>query len=285
MSPCKADATEGRLGLVPVRVPVVILAGSAPPVPQRAPPRIIVRRRFRAVAAAVPLGYRRGMNVGGKFIVFDGPDGCGKSTQLERVRRWIEAQGVATAQAKDPGGTEIGNRIRHVLLGYDLAMMDPRCEALLFMASRAQLVAEVVRPAIAAGKTVLGDRFISATCAYQGAIGVPREDILALGKLAVGATWPDLTLVLDVPPQLGFQRVGRNPKAPRRREAAGQFDMFQDATTDAMEARPLEFHEAVRAKFLELPGYYPRPVMVIDASRDVDAVFADVQGAIARAFQ
>lgn len=225
------------------------------------------------------------MSLDGKFIVFDGPDGCGKSTQLERSRRWIESQGGATAYAKDPGGTEIGNRIRHVLLGYDLATMDPRCEALLFMASRAQLVAEVVRPAVAAGKTVLGDRFISATCAYQGAIGVPREDILALGRLAVGESWPDLTIVLDIPPEVGFQRVGRSPKAPRRRDASGQFNIFEDANTDAMEARPLEFHQAVRAKFLELPGYYPRPVTIIDASRGVDEVFADVQGAIRRAFQ
>ena len=103
------------------------------------------------------------MNLGGKFSVIDGPDGAGKGTQIERLKALITEQGGEWVYAKDPGGTLIGDRIRHVLLGYDLSEMDPHCEALLFMASRAQLVAEVVRPAVAAGKTVVGDRFISAT--------------------------------------------------------------------------------------------------------------------------
>ena len=113
------------------------------------------------------------MRLGGKFIVFDGPDGSGKGTQIERLKARIEADGGACVLAKDPGGTLIGDRIRHVLLGYDLSEMNPRCETLLFMASRAQLVGEVIRPALDAGKTVLCDRFISATCAYQAAAGFP----------------------------------------------------------------------------------------------------------------
>ena len=151
------------------------------------------------------------MNLGGKFIVIDGPDGAGKGTQIERLKALITEQGGEWVYAKDPGGTLIGDRIRHVLLGYDLSEMDPHCEALLFMASRAQLVAEVVRPAVAAGKTVVGDRFISATCAYQVAAGFPREEVIALGRLAVGETWPDLTIVLDVPPEVGFERTKRSP--------------------------------------------------------------------------
>ncbi|MBI5865111.1 MAG: dTMP kinase, partial [Planctomycetes bacterium] len=111
------------------------------------------------------------MQLGGKYIVIDGPDGAGKSTQIERLKSWIVAEGGQWTYAKDPGGTTVGDRIRHVLLGYDLSEMDPRCETLLFMASRAQLVAEVVRPALAEGRTVVGDRFISATCAYQVAAG------------------------------------------------------------------------------------------------------------------
>lgn len=228
------------------------------------------------------------MKLGGKFIVLDGPDGSGKGTQIAMLKAMIEAQGGEFVRAKDPGGTPIGNRIRHVLLGYDLSEMDARCETLLFMASRAQLVAEVVRPAIAAGKTVVGDRFISATCAYQIAAGFPQEDVLTLGRLAVGDTWPDLTLILDVPPELGFKRTGHTGAATRNGGKDRHFDqlnMFDDAQVDAMESRPLEFHRAVRENFLELPRIYPAPVEVIDASRDAEAVFADIKEALGRAFQ
>jgi dTMP kinase len=223
------------------------------------------------------------MNLSGKYIVIDGPDGAGKSTQIERLQRWIEAQAGRWTYAKDPGGTEIGDRIRHVLLGFDLAEMDPRCETLLFMASRAQLVAQVVRPALAAGHTVVGDRFISATCAYQVAAGMPLEDVLALGQLAVADTWPDLTLILDVAPEVGFARTGRKPHHTLRR-GEGQFNMFDGVTADAMERRPLEFHRRVRETFRALPGVYPRPVALIDADRPADAVFHDVREAVTRAF-
>jgi dTMP kinase len=223
------------------------------------------------------------MDLRGKFIVVDGPDGSGKTTQLARLRDWISSLGLTAVLSKDPGGTEVGERIRRVLLSYDLASMDARCEALLFMASRAQLVAEVVRPALRRGDTVLCDRFISATCAYQAAVGVPREVILDLGRLAVGDTWPDLTLVLDLPVELGFQRTGRTPQRAGRRardDHAEQIQMFDGARLDAMERRPLEFHRAVRANFLELPTYYPRPVVVIDAGREPEAVFASLQDAL-----
>ncbi len=220
------------------------------------------------------------MNLAGKYIVVDGPDGAGKSVQLDRLKSLIEGLGGSWVYARDPGGTTIGDRIRHVLLGYDLSEMDVRCETLLFMASRAQLVSEVVRPALAAGKTVLGDRFISATCAYQVAAGFDRDDVLALGRLAVGDTWPDLTIVLDVPPDVGFERTGRK----RGPAAEGQYQMFDGAITDAMERRPLEYHRRVREIFRTLPSFYPAPAEVIDATRTPDAVFGDVQAALQKAF-
>lgn len=225
------------------------------------------------------------MDLRGRFIVVDGPDGAGKGTQLERLEVWITGEGGTCVRVRDPGGTEIGDRIRHVLLGYDLSQMDPHCETLLFMASRAQLVAEVVRPALAAGKTVLCDRFISATCAYQAAAGFPADRIIELGRLAVADTWPDLTLVLDLPPEVGFERTGRKPhQAGKRGHGQGQAALFEGSTPDAMERRPLNFHRRVRDHFRELPRVYPTPVVVIDADRDADAVFADIQEAIGRAF-
>jgi dTMP kinase len=218
------------------------------------------------------------MSLAGKFIVVDGPDGSGKGTQIERLCAWIAQQGVACTRTRDPGGTEIGDRIRHVLLGFDLSQMDARCEALLFMASRAQLVAEVIRPALANGHAVVCDRFISSTCAYQVAAGFPRSDVLQLGRLAVAETWPHLTLILDVPAEVGFERTGRKPhqSGRRARDGAGQIAMFEGAAPDAMERRPLDFHRRVRQLFLELPMVYPAPVRVLDANRSADEVFADM---------
>lgn len=223
------------------------------------------------------------MNLSGKFIVIDGPDGSGKGTQLQRLEELIGSQGGRCCRVRDPGGTEIGDRIRHVLLDYDLSKMGHRCETLLFMASRAQLVAEKIRPALETGQVVLCDRFISATCAYQGAAGTPQEDIIALGRLAVGDTWPHLTIVLDVPPEIGFERTGRKPHHVNRKGDVGQLNIFEGATSDAMERRPLEFHRRVRELFRGLPAVYPTPVVVIDASRAADAVWEDVKEALERA--
>lgn len=239
------------------------------------------------VARNRPLDYLPDMNLNGKFIVIDGPDGGGKGTQIERLKQLIEETGGTWIYARDPGGTPIGDRIRHVLLGYDLSEMDARCETLLFMASRAQLAAEVIRPALAAEKTVIGDRFISATCAYQVAAGFPRAEVIDLGRLAVGDTWPELTIILDVPPEIGFARtgrtVGKSRAAPKRRDG-DQLKMFADAHTDAMERRSLEFHRRVRNNFLALPDFYPAPVVIVDGTRPPEEVSREVEEALRRAF-
>lgn len=211
----------------------------------------------------------------GKFIVFDGPDGSGKGTQIRLLKERLEREGLAVTLARDPGGTEIGNRIRNVLLGYDLSKMDVRCETFLFMASRAQLVGEVVEPALKAGHVVLCDRFISATCAYQGTAGYDISRIIELGKFAVGTTWPQLTLVLDVPSEEGFRRTGRKPHHAgrnRKKHDGDQGMLLQDVQADAMEARPLEYHRKVRNMFLALPKDYPGRIEVIDATPAPDEV-------------
>ena len=203
----------------------------------------------------------------GKFIVLDGPDGSGKGTQIELLRQKLVAEGLKVVYCRDPGGTAIGDRIREMLLKHDLSAMDVRCEAFLFMASRAQLVGEMIEPAIKAGKMVLGDRFISATCAYQGAAGFNVERIIELGRFAVGDTWPDLTLILDVPVEEGFRRMGlaacHDGPSAECRPGNGRADL-PAAQPDAMEARPLEFHRKVRQLFLALPPTYPGRVEVID---------------------
>ncbi len=222
----------------------------------------------------------------GKFIVFDGVDGSGKGAQIRLLSEALAAGGIEHVEARDPGGTTIGNHIRHVLLDHDLSEMDPRCEALLFMASRAQPARDVIAPALSNGVACVCDRYVSATCAYQGAAGYDPKRVIELAAYAIDDTWPDLTVVIDLPPKAGFQRTGRKTQAARKRSNAGahgQPMLFHDVHTDAMEARPMEFHERVREMFLELPSYYPTPVIIIDGSGTEAQVHARVMEALADA--
>ena len=214
----------------------------------------------------------------GRFIVFDGPDGAGKSTQRELLAQALQSAGGDAVSCRDPGGTAIGDRIRSVLLDFDLSTMNVNCETMLFMASRAQLVAEVIRPALAAEKTVLCDRFVTSTCAYQGAAGYDPRRVIELARLALDDCWPDLTLIFDVDPNEGFTRIGRKAHhaGKNRRRNDAESTLFADAQPDAMEARPLDFHRKVRRMFLETPTYFPTPVVVVDGSGDVQAVHARV---------
>jgi len=221
----------------------------------------------------------------GRFLVFDGPDGSGKSTQRERFGARLAKAGGRVVHAKDPGGTQFGDMIRAILLDHDLEKMDVRCETFLFMASRAQLVGEVIDPALKESKIVLCDRFISSTCAYQVAAGYDLQRVIDLGRYAVGDTWPDLTIVVDVAPELGFERTGRQAHhAGKKRSDVGQAMLINGARTDAMEARPLEFHRRVREALLGLPAVYPKPVVVIDGAGGPDDVHVRVWEAVSRVF-
>ena len=200
----------------------------------------------------------------GRFVVFDGPDGSGKSTQFRRLSGLVQAQGVGVCEVREPGGTHIGEEIRKVLL--DPAVkedVDIRCEMLLFMASRAQLIAQKIAPALGAGQLVLADRFISSTLAYQGAAGgLPVADILRVGQVALGEHWPDLVVVFDVDEDTAAERI--NPLL-REREF--------NADRDRMEAKGAAFHRKVRRGYLDQARDDPDRYRVIDAAQAPDAVF------------
>ena len=220
----------------------------------------------------------------GKFLVLDGPDGCGKSTQLRLLANRLAEAGGDAVVCQDPGGTEIGNRIRSVLLDHDLSKMDVNCETLLFMASRAQLVGEVVKPAVALNKTVLCNRFITSTCAYQGAAGYEPRRVIELAGFAIGDCWPHLTIAIDIDAEEGFRRIGRkrHHAGKYRQKDAGQGMLVDGIQPDAMEARPLDFHRRVRQIFLEVHEYYPTPVISVDGRGDQDTVHQRILEALSR---
>jgi dTMP kinase len=219
----------------------------------------------------------------GKFIVLDGPDGCGKSTQCASLAQWLTENGIELVKAHDPGGTRIGAQIRQLLKYGAKGRMDVHTETMLFMASRAQLVAEIVGPALKTGKSVLCDRFISSTCAYQGSSGYPVEKIIELGKFAVGDVWPDLTVVIDIAVEEGLKRTGRKPKQKTKvnHKHPDQGHLFANVVVDRFDSRTLEYHRRVRKWFLKLEEKYPGVVRIVDGSNaDAAAVHERVKQVI-----
>lgn len=169
----------------------------------------------------------------GKFIVLDGPDGCGKTTQSELLTKWLENGGVKTASFRDPGGTAVGEQIRQILLNPENTAMSERTELLLYMAARAQLWKEEISPALETGKCVVLDRWLSSTCAYQGyAGGLGIENVIKLANDCLERVWPDLTIVLDIDLDVSTGRLSSTP--------------------DRMEQKGKTYHAKVRDGFLEL---------------------------------
>lgn len=201
----------------------------------------------------------------GTFITLEGPEGAGKTVLARRLAEALGVRGHAVRLTREPGGTPLGERVRALLLersSGDLAI-DARADALLFNAARAQLVAEVIRPALEAGEVVLCARFADSTLAYQGyGAGLPIDQLRAIADAATGALAPDLTILLDVDPEVGLRR--KAPGARNRFEAS--FD--------------LDFHRRVRAGFLELAVQEPERWRVVDSTRHVDRVFDDLLGVV-----
>lgn len=199
----------------------------------------------------------------GLFVTFEGGEGSGKSTQLKRLAQRLESSGLAVRTLREPGGTGVGEAIRHILLDPSSAGLDPRAELLLYEAARAQLVAEVIEPALAAGETVLCDRFFDSTTAYQGhARGLDLDEVAALNTAATAGLAPDRTILLDIDVALGIERATC--------EGA-----------DRLECEDAAFHERVRAGFLAIAAAEPARVRVVDASGTPDAVAERVAAALA----
>lgn len=196
------------------------------------------------------------------FITFEGGEGSGKSTQIRRLAAALQAQGRDVLITREPGGTPEAEAVRSLLVSGDVARWTAKSEALLNYAAREQHLEQVIRPALAAGKTVLCDRFMDSTRAYQGyAGGVDLGFIDALEKAIVGPTRPDLTLVFDLDPAVGLSR------ARSRGDAVAE---------DRYERKGIAFHSRLREGFLDILRKEPRRCRLVDAAQDIDAVAADV---------
>lgn len=195
------------------------------------------------------------------FITLEGPDGSGKTTQARLLAEWLREEGYDVVLTREPGGTDIGEQIRAVLHDPRNTAMDARAEILLYSASRAQHVAQLIRPALAAGKIVVSDRYADSTLAYQGyGRGLDLETLRAITAFATGGLTPDLTLCLDIAPEAGLQR---------RRSGKEEWNR--------LDAEALEFHRRVRAGYLELAGQEPTRWVIIDASRLPEEVQAQIR--------
>jgi dTMP kinase len=197
----------------------------------------------------------------GFFVAFEGGEGVGKSTQIARAAAWLTAQGRDVVVTREPGGTPLGRELRRLVLDPD-GHVTPRSETLLYAADRAHHVDTVIRPALAAGRVVLTDRYVDSTLAYQGA-GRGLDDARMVTEWATGGLLPDLTVLLDLDPREGLARAGAR------------------SSLDRLEAASLQFHEAVRAGFLALAAEAPARYVVLDARHPPEELAAEVAGALA----
>ena len=197
----------------------------------------------------------------GLFVTFEGGEGTGKSTQIERLAALLRTRGLDPLVTREPGGTPIGERVRDLLLDVD-RRPTPATEVFLLEASRAELVATVVRPALEAGRDVLCDRFDDSTLAYQGGgRGLEADTLAALNRFATGGLRPDLTLLLDLDPAVGL----------RRRSGAGE--------ANRLDREPEAFHRRVRERYLELARREPERIVVLDAMAGEDLLETRIRAA------
>jgi len=198
------------------------------------------------------------------FITLEGPEGSGKTTQIRLLAEWLRQQGYQVVLTREPGGTAIGDQIRDVLHDLDNTAMDARTEILLYSASRAQHVAQLIRPSLAAGKIVISDRYADSTLAYQGyGRGLDLEMLETITAFATGGLAPDLTLYLDIVAKEGLQR----------RQLGGD-------EWNRLDAEALDFHQRVRSGYLEMVKQEPERWAVLDAARTVEEIQAEIKAVV-----
>ncbi len=201
----------------------------------------------------------------GRFLSFDGVDGVGKSTQMELLCDWLRESGCCVVACRDPGSTPLGEVLRDIVLGRHDTPIHRRSEMLLYMAARAQLVEQVIRPALNEGKTVVSDRFLLANVVYQGhAGGLDVDDVWTVGKVATGGLQPDLSIVLDMNAEAAAARIRRS--------------------LDRMEGQGIDFLDRVRQGFLAEAEQQPDSIIVVDADRDIESVQMEVRELIRTRF-
>ena len=199
------------------------------------------------------------------FVSFEGGEGCGKSTILKLLAAKLEKEGYGLVLTREPGGTPIAEQIRNVILDKANTKMDPRTEALLYAASRRQHLVEKIWPALKEGKIVLCDRFLDSSLAYQGvARGLGIDEVLNMNYFATEKTFPDLTLLFDLQPEIGLERIAENANREVNR----------------LDLEKLSFHTKVRDAFHELARRFTNRYVIIDASRTIEEVEAAAYQAI-----
>jgi dTMP kinase len=204
----------------------------------------------------------------GRFITFEGIDGCGKTTQFRQLGHWLREQGKDVVETVEPGGTAIGQQVRKIVLNPDNQDLQPRAELLLYFASRAQNVDEVIRPGLEAGRIVLCDRFTDSTLVYQGCgRGLDAEVVLALDRIACRGVKPDTTVLIDIDIETSLAR------AKRRNERVGQDESRIDEEGSA-------FHDRVRRGYLALAKAEPERFVVIDGRAAIGEVAVRIREAV-----
>lgn len=201
----------------------------------------------------------------GLFITMEGPDGAGKSTQIEAIRRFLEEKGERVIVTREPGGTQISEKIRALLLDRENVEMDPMAEALLYAASRAQLVAQIIKPALEDGTHVICDRFVDSSIAYQGFGRGLGDSVAVINAYAVNNCMPDVTFLMKLNPEIGKSRI-------------------KSSDQDRIEMEKIDFHNRVFAGYEALETEYPDRIVGIDASRNIEEISDDIISHVERLF-